>query len=43
MRKGTDTNLESNKIAREAFLRLFDLAVGRTRKVLKGQWCHLGV
>lgn len=43
MRKGTDTNLESNKIGREAFLRLFDLAVGRTRRVLKGQWCHLGV
>lgn len=39
MRKGTDTK------AGEAFLRLFALAVvvGMTRRVLKGQWGHLGM
>lgn len=45
MRKGTGTNLESNKIAGEAFLRLFGLAfvIGMIRRVLKGQWGHLGM
>lgn len=38
MKRGIDTNLQPNKIAREAFLRLFGLmvAVGMTRMVVKG-------